>query len=106
MRPHIRSLQNRISESARKIDTNREQVASHIETVSMATGVASGIATVAATLAAPTGLAAIGVWLGIADTPLVVQAAPALAITATIAGIVSGIAYFYCRWRRRQQPQS
>ncbi len=101
MRPRLKALHGRLGESARRIDGQREQLAGHVETLSMATGIASGVATIAATLAAPTGLAALSVWLGLEDTPLLVQAAPVMAMIATLSGILSGAAYFYCRWRRR-----
>jgi len=79
-----------------------DKIADRIETVSMGLGVASGVAALGAALAAPTGLAAIGVAIGVVSAPAVVVVAPILGVAATVAGTVSGTAYFYSKWKRRQ----
>lgn len=82
---------------------DHEKLATRVENVSMATGIVAGIAAAGATIAAPTGLAAVGVWLGISSAPLIVTAAPILGTIATVAGTISGGTYFYARWKSRQQ---
>lgn len=81
---------------------DHEKLANRVENVSMATGVAAGIAAAGAAVAAPSGLAAVGVWLGIVSPPLIVTAAPILGTLATVTGTVSGATYFYAKWKRRQ----
>lgn len=81
---------------------DHEKLANRVENVSMATGVVAGIAAAGATIAAPSGLAAMGVWLGIVSPPLIVTAAPILGTLATVTGTVSGATYFYAKWKRRQ----
>ena len=82
---------------------DHEKLANRAENVSMATGVAAGIAAAGAAIAAPTGLTAVGVWLGIVSPPLIVTAAPILATVATVSGTISGAAYFYAKWKQRQR---
>lgn len=81
---------------------NHEQLATRVENVSMATGIIAGIAAAGAAIAEPTGFSAVGVWLGIADDPLIVTAAPILGIMATVSGTISGGTYFYAQWKKRQ----
>lgn len=81
---------------------NHEKLANRMENVSMAAGVVAGVAAAGAVIAAPTGLSAVGVWLGIISAPLIVTAAPILGAVATVTGTVSGAAYFYAKWKKRQ----
>jgi len=91
-----------INQHNRLITMDHKKLANRAENVSMATGVAAGIAAAGATIAAPTGLAAVGVWLGIVSPPLIVTAAPILAAVATVSGTISGAAYFYAKWKQHQ----
>lgn len=79
-----------------------EVVAERIDNVSMGLGIASGVATVGAIVAAPTGLTAVGVAIGVISPPFIVAAAPVIGTVAAVAGAVSGTAYFYKKWKRRQ----
>lgn len=81
---------------------NHETVAARVEHISMATGILAGLAAAGAVLAEPTGLEAVGVWLGITDEPLIIQAAPILGSLATASGTVSGFTYFLAQWKKRQ----
>lgn len=83
---------------------NHEKIAARVESVSMATGIIAGIAAAGATIAAPTGLAAVGVWLGITSEPLIITAAPILGTVATVTGVISGGTYFYAKWKGRKKP--
>lgn len=86
---------------ARKADANHKEVADRIETVSMGLGITAGVTAAGAAIAAPTGIGAVGVALGLTSAPLIVAAAPVIAAAATTAGVVSGGAYFYSKWRSR-----
>jgi len=92
-------LTNHVVEIARKADANHKEVADGIETVSMGLGITAGVTAAGAALAAPAGLGAAGVALGIGSAPLIVAAAPVIAAAATAAGVISGGAYFYSKWR-------
>jgi hypothetical protein len=67
-------LPNRIVETAKKLDANHEKLATRVEDISMATGVVACVAAAGAVFSAPTGLAAVDVWLGITSVPLIVTA--------------------------------
>lgn len=80
---------------------NHENLANRIERIAMATGILAGLsAAAAAFLVEPTGFDAIGVWLGIIDEPLVIQAAPILDKVATASGALSGFTYFLVYWKK------
>lgn len=81
---------------------NHQRVAERIEIVSMATGISAGVTAAGAVIAEPTGLNALGVWVGLVDEPLVVTAAPVLGMVATVAGTLSGIAFFVAICKKRQ----
>ena len=99
-------MPNRIIDKVKKIDKNHEQIAGRVESVSMAATVIAGIAAAGAAIAAPTGLSALGVWLGITSEPLIVIAAPILGTVATVAGTISGGTYFYSKWRKRRKKNN
>ncbi|MCK9608225.1 MAG: hypothetical protein M0R33_17405 [Methylomonas sp.] len=80
---------------------NHETVAARVEHISMATGILAGLSAAGAVLAAPTGLDALGVWLGISDEPLSVRLAPVLGSLATASGTISGFAYFLAQRQKR-----
>ncbi len=80
--------------------------ADKVENVSMGLGITSGIVAAGASVAAPTGLSAIGVALGVTSAPLIVTAAPVIATVATAAGVVSGTAYFYSKWKSRAKKNN
>jgi hypothetical protein len=46
-----------------------------------------------------------GVALGITSVPFIVTVAPILGAAATVAGAVSGGAYFYSKWKNRQNSE-
>ena len=79
---------------------NHESVANRVETIAMATGILAGLSAAGAAFAEPEGLFAVGVWLGVADEPLVVTAAPMLGNFATVMGVISGFAFFWAKWRK------
>ena len=81
---------------------DHEKLANRVENVSMAAGVVAGVAAAGAVIATPTGLSAVGVWLGIVSAPLIVTAAPILATVATVTGTISGATYFYAQWKKRK----
>lgn len=81
---------------------NHKKIADKVETVSMGLGITSGVVAAGAALAVPTGLSAVGVALGITSTPLIVTAAPIIAVVATATGVVSGGAYFYSKWKSKK----
>ncbi len=88
---------------------NHKAVADKIETVSMGLGITSGVVAAGAAWVAPTGFSALGVALGLTSAPLIVTAAPVIAVAATSIGIVSGVAYFYSKWktmRERDKPEN
>lgn len=92
-------LAGKVTDLARRADTNHKAVANGIETVSMGLGITAGVAAAGAALAAPTGISAAAVAVGLSSAPLIVAAAPVIAAAATTAGVVSGGAYFYSKWR-------
>jgi len=98
-------LPDRIIKLVNKIDEKHEKIAARAEDVSMVTGVLAGVTAAGAVIATPTGLAAIGVALGITSAPLIVMAAPVLATIATVSGAISGGAYFYSKWKKRRPKQ-
>ncbi|QTN30620.1 hypothetical protein HZ993_14575 [Rhodoferax sp. AJA081-3] len=71
----------------------------------MGLGITSGVVAAGAALAAPSGLGAIGVALGVTSAPLIVTAAPIIGAAATAAGVVSGGAYFYSKWKSKQTDE-
>jgi hypothetical protein len=81
---------------------NHNTIATRVEHISMATGILAGLSAAGAALAEPTGMDAIGVWLGISDEPLIVRIAPLLGALATVSGTVSGFTYFVAQRKRRQ----
>lgn len=85
-----------------QIENKHQRIAARMESVSMATGVIAGLAAAGATLAAPSGLSAVGVWLGISSAPLIVTAAPILGTVATVTGTISGVTFFYAKWKTRR----
>lgn len=82
-------------------EKTHQKIAKRAEDVSMAATVVSAAVGIGATLAAPTGLSAIGVVLGITSAPLIVTAAPIIAGVATVTGVVSSSAYFYSKWKNK-----
>lgn len=68
----------------------------------MASGILAGLAAAGSALMTPTGLAAFGVWLGVLDEPLIVIIAPYCDYLATGFGSLSGVSFFYARWRNRR----
>lgn len=80
---------------------NHEFIANRVESISMGTGILAGLSAAGAVLAEPTGLDAIGVWLGITDEPWIITAAPILGSLATASGTISGFTYFLARWKKR-----
>ncbi len=95
----------RVVDSVKAVDANHKDVAEKVETVSMGLGITSGVVAAGAALAAPSGLGAIGVALGVTSAPLIVTAAPIIGAAATAAGVVSGGAYFYSKWKAKQTPE-
>lgn len=88
---------------------NHETIAIRVENISMATGIIAGLSAAGAVLAEPSGWDAIGVWLGLADEPWIIKAAPVFGTLATVSGTVSGFTYFYARWQKkriRNRPQA
>ncbi|MCQ8106022.1 hypothetical protein NP590_18075 [Methylomonas sp. SURF-2] len=85
---------------------NHEVIATRIENVSMATGILAGLSAAGAVLAEPTGLEALGVWLGITDQPLIVTIAPILGTLASVCGTISGCTYFWARRQNRRGNNS
>lgn len=81
---------------------NHEIIAVRVEHISMATGILAGLSAAGAVLAEPTGLDALGVWLGITDEPLIISAAPILGSLATASGTLSGFTYFWAQRKKRQ----
>lgn len=81
---------------------NHEIIATRVEHVSMATGILAGLSAAGAVMAEPTGLDALGVWLGITDEPLIIRIAPILGSLATASGTLSGFTYFLAQRRKRQ----
>lgn len=97
-----RAFKDRLTETANKLDQNHEAVAAKVETVSMAAGIAAGVAGAAAWIAAPSGLAALAVFLGVRSAPGAVRIAAVLGVVAMVAGFISGVAYFYSMWKRKR----
>lgn len=81
---------------------NHEIIATRVENVSMATGILAGLSAAGAVLAEPTGLEALGVWLGITDEPWIVTIAPILGSLATVCGTISGFTYFLAQRQKRR----
>lgn len=97
-----KKLTDRVVDTVKAVDVNHKDVADKVETVSMGLGITSGVVAAGAALAAPTGLGAIGVALGVTSAPLIVTAAPIIGAAAATAGVVSGGAYFYSKWKTKQ----
>ena len=97
-----KKLTDRVVDTVKAVDANHKDVADKVETVSMGLGITSGVVAAGAALAAPTGLGAIGVALGVTSAPLIVTAAPIIGAAAATAGVVSGGAYFYSKWKTKQ----
>jgi hypothetical protein len=83
--------------------TKHEIVAGRLDTIAMATGILAGAAAAGAVWATPTGLAAVGVWLGLVDEPWIVRIAPVFDTLATVSGTISGGGYFFVRWRKQRR---
>lgn len=81
---------------------NPETLAARVEHLAMASGIVAGLSAAAAAAASPSGLEALGVWLGLVDEPLIIQLAPLFGNLATASGTLSGFTYFFARWKRRQ----
>jgi hypothetical protein len=81
---------------------NHEIIASRVESIAMGTGILAGLSAAGAVFAEPTGLDAVGVWLGVTDEPLIITAAPVLASLATASGTISGFTYFLAQWKKHQ----
>jgi len=81
---------------------NHKNIATRVEHISMATGILAGLSAAGAVLVEPTGLDALGVWLGITDEPLIARAAPILGSLATASGTVSGFTYFWAQRKNRR----
>ncbi|MDR0577544.1 MAG: hypothetical protein LBI87_08450, partial [Candidatus Accumulibacter sp.] len=95
-----------VADELKEVDMNHKEIADKVETVSMGLSIASGVVAAGAALAAPTGLSAVGVALGITSTPLIVTAAPVIGAVATAAGVVSGSAYFYSKWKMKKEKDN
>lgn len=100
-----KKLTGRVVDTVKAVDANHKDVAEKVETVSMGLGITSGVVAAGAALAAPSGLGAIGVALGVSSAPLIVTAAPIIGAAATAAGVVSGGAYFYSKWKAKQTDE-
>lgn len=85
---------------------NHESVASRVETIAMTTGILAGLSAAGAALAEPEGLSAFGVWLGIADQPFIISAAPVIGNISTLTGVLSGMAYFWAKWQKSREKSS
>lgn len=81
---------------------NHELIANRVESISMGAGILAGLSAAGAVFAEPTGLDALGVWLGITDEPLIITAAPILGSLATASGTISGFTYFLAQRKKRQ----
>jgi len=68
----------------------------------MASGILAGLSAAGAVFLEPSGLDAIGIWLGVIDEPMIVQAAPILGAVATGCGTLSGFTYFFAYSKRQK----
>ena len=98
-------LIKKAGEVGRRIDKKHREIADGADTVAKASKVAAGIAVAGAAVSAPTGLAAVGVALGVVSTPLVVTAAPILANVAGVAITISAGASLYSKFRSRMESK-
>ncbi len=96
-------LVTKVGEVGRTLNQKHREIADGADTVAKATKVAAGIAIAGAAVSAPTGLAAVGVALGMVSAPLVVTAAPFLASVAGVAITVSAGASLYSKFRSRKE---
>lgn len=87
-------------------DENHKEVADKVETVSMGLGITSGVVAAGAALVAPTGLNALGIFVGLTSAPLIVTVAPVLAVASTVVGVISGGTYFYSKWKTKKIKDS
>lgn len=89
---------------SRRLDhTQLEEVADEI---SKATRAAALLGSAAAYSLAPTGIAALGVKIGLVSVPLIVLVAPKLGIVAAVALAASCIISLYAKHRRRKESSS
>ena len=87
---------------ARNIQSKHEKIADHADTMAKGARVAAGVAVVGAVVAAPSGLTAVGVWLGVVSAPFIVTAAPVLVGAAGIAFTVSAGASLLSKAQKRK----
>ena len=78
-----------------------QSIAGRLDSVAMLSGILAGVATAAAMIVEPSGLTVVGIWLGLAEEPWIMQAVPWLDVLATVSGTVSGIAFFWAKWQGR-----
>lgn len=79
------------------------QLADLADTAAKGSRVVAGVAVVGAAIAAPTGLASVGVALGLVSAPFIVTAAPVIVAVAGGAATVSAAASLYVKARRRRR---
>jgi hypothetical protein len=84
---------------------NREHVAQRVESLSMASGIMAGLAAAAAYWLEPSGLDAVGIWLGIQDEPWIIAIEPILGAVATFFGVLSGCTYFWAKTHKPKQSR-
>ena len=82
-----RKLTSNVVAAVKKADQNHEEIAGKVDGVSMGLGIAGGVAAAGAKLTA---------------IPLIVAASPAIGTAATVAGVISGSAYFYSKWKSKK----
>lgn len=82
---------------------NQEIIASRIDAFAMATGVLAGVVAAGAALTTPTGLTAVGIWLGLIEEPWIVRIAPYFDMLATASGAISGCSFFVVQCRKRKR---
>lgn len=102
-----RSASDTLSEAGDKVlglfrqaDENREEIKDQLNTAAQATRVVATVAAAGAAVTAPTGLAAVGVSLGVVSAPVLVTAAPILLGVAAGAGALSAGAALYTKYRK------
>ena len=89
-------------EAVRRVESKHEGISEQVSDIAKATRVIAGVATVGAVVAAPTGMAALGVAVGIASAPIVVTAAPILVAVAGAAATVSAATHLYSKARLKR----
>ena len=93
---------NAVVNVARTVQSSHEKIADHADTLAKGTRVAAGVAVVGAAVAAPTGITAMGVWLGVVSAPFIVTAAPILVGAAGVALTVSAGASLLSKAQKRK----